>query len=351
MVFTMEKRLYTFNSSMFPWGAIFAVCMIVAFEGVNVLMGERLETKNPSVAAGEYFFEERLDEIGRLAASGEEPFDILILGDCFLCWGVMPPIIENETGLSCYNMSAYIFQSSIGTYAILSNYLRHCASPPKYIVLGYTIASFGRTRRQTQNQNWDSLRRGNIALFVREFGLNQLSKALGQALPSSRHRYFFCHIVRPGFLRTKRKWDRLRLQFNEDLAANKGYYAPWSFRVSGSEHWSDARAVFEVDPFFEKYLKKVLDLAQKNDIRVLFLKATGPADWYSTHCLLGNLSKLDDYIENLGTGHPLGVVDFQEELDDCEIYADVHAGWTHLNKNGASEMSVLLAERIKSQGL
>ena len=57
----------------------------------------------------------------RFAQRDKNNFDIIILGDCYNISGIKPAIIEKRTGLSCWNFSAYAWQTIFASYILFNN--------------------------------------------------------------------------------------------------------------------------------------------------------------------------------------------------------------------------------------
>lgn len=347
----MEKNLFTSSSKKLAYGFLIAVLLILAFEFANQYFDNYFYSIN--VKGIETPFEGlRLKVKNEVAQSAESNFDVLILGDSHGQVSIIPRIIEEKTGLSCFNFSTFGLQGTMGSYWLFKNYLKTHPVKPKYVIFGYSmfLSSLYRSELLPENAltNFSNLKRGNVLAYIEEYGLVQGIKFI---LPSLKHQGRFKELIKNPF--SFKMPDKSQLNnFIKQVYLEKGYYpemveksfSPES-RESGYKQFFSYIDVnnFVISPFVLKYLKKNLDLAESNNIKIIYYVQAVPPYLYDAINKYDYLKQYDDFIDSLKKDYPdIIVIKPQNMLNKNDMYLDTY----HLNGKGAPVLSDFLAQRI-----
>lgn len=337
----MRKNLFIFNSKYLPAGLLFCVLLVLSFELFNAIFDDHFYSARirHTVAASKVGFEAlRMKVKNEFSQTSGNRFDVLVMGDCYNIVGVIPRIIETETELSTFNFSTHLAQTVLASYVMLENYLRENATKPKFLILGFLPITLGSS---TELGYLYEFKDGNMAVLKKEFGLRQ---AIRFSIPSLKHQSFWKEFVNNPLsvrLSTKAEID----DFIETVYLDSGYYA-WRANAvyRGSMKETDAPLYeFKVSDFSFRYLMRILDLAEVNNIKVIYIFPTHPPDVYQAHLQQGLVNLYEDFLESLIKKYPgMTLVKPQHVLNDKSMYIN----WSHLNSKGAAELSNFLAFKL-----
>lgn len=328
----VEKHSFTLNFKRLPIGFLLALVLIALFEVCNVI-------------SDDYFYYAPFDGFrikikNELSQSGGHSFDILAVGDCYGIVGIMPAIMESETGLTCFNFSTHRNQTILASYCLLKNYLERCFKRPKYIIVSFLYLTMRDNRDMVKLAFFYDYLRGNLGPIIKEFGIEQCIKFL---IPSLKHQDLLAAYTQdprsidfPG----KMTLDEFRKRV---IYFDKGYYPRNSERIFRGNNGAPVLPDFSISPFFRKYLDKILDLAQRNNIRVIYLVPTVPFEEEQPHTKYTDINDYNDYTQLLKKKYPdLIILSPQDILHQKDLYRDA----VHLNEKGARILSLYLAQKI-----
>ncbi len=334
--------LSTPDFKKWPKAFLIAVLAILIYEAANYLFDDNFYSIKKGLPIDMAVSDGlRMKIKNELSQSKENRFDILILGDCYNIVGIIPKIIEENTGLSSYNFSTHMNHTILATYAMFQNYLKACSKKPQYMVIGYLPISSELGKNQIMKEMVQKLydfRRGNTLLFLKEFGVAEGIKFL---IPSLKHQEFFRNYLEW----STRNANKAELsEYYKQVALNQGYY-PRKYNDVYKDEAKDEGGYekFHASPFFIKYLKAILNLAKQNSIRVIYLIPSVPPDVYKlnekydvTKAQLEFASRLENDYSNLVVVNP------QTLLNQKDFYSDR----IHLNRKGATLLSAFLSDKI-----
>ncbi|MFH1877218.1 MAG: hypothetical protein ABH883_00215, partial [Candidatus Omnitrophota bacterium] len=194
----MEKNLFIFNFNRIPKGFLTLFAMVFVFEMGNAALDDFFYSPP--------FYGLRINTLNEYTASPGREYDILIFGDSYNARGIIPEIIEKETGLSCYNLSSYHRESMLAPYCFLKNYLKSRETPPRYIIMGYILKTCALPKEEVEIPFLYDFKDGNLGVFVKEFGPVAVLQFL---IPSLKHQYFFRTVLTdPKSVRVSARHDK-----------------------------------------------------------------------------------------------------------------------------------------------
>ena len=275
-----------------------------------------------------------------LSQTTRNNFDILILGDCFNNTGIVPKIIYERTRLSSYNFSHFATHSTLISYCLFRNYLRLCTEKPKYIIIGFLPKSLEISNNNIALSYLYDYKKGNMGVFTDEFGF---FRAIRFVMPSLKHQYFFKQmLISPLSIKIPSKKQIVNVITKS--YHNYGYYGGVADEVYEQEaEDGGSYQKFTVTPFSYKYIKKILDLAEKNNIKVIYSIPTTPPDWYRLDEKYGIAEQYNNFVNLLKKEYPeLIIVKPQHFINKKDAYRDQH----HLNGKGAHLLSNILSNKI-----
>lgn len=277
----------------------------------------------------------------RVAQRSGQDYDILILGDCFNIHGVDPLRLEDKTGLSTYNFATHAAQTVFADYVMLKNYLAR-NKPPRFIILHYLPESLVYDRDLVLKESVPHLFEfigGNQPEFAREFGWPRTIQFM---LPSLKQQAFLTRHIRERGLQTTERITN----FQQFVYDTRGYYKPGKIVFRPQMYIDDRRYRKPVSPLFDKYLRKVLDLAAENDITVIYTMLTAPPQVYAMYTRAGMTQRYYEYFNGIRKEYPnIQFFNPRELLKDNRWYLDT----THLNRAGAARFTDFLAVAVQSQ--
>jgi hypothetical protein len=334
----VARNLSTFNFNRLPKGFLLALSMILVFETGNIFLDDYFYTPP--------FDGFRMKIKNELSQKEGNNFDIVILGDCYSHIGIIPAIIEEETGLSSFNFGTYAEPTILSSYCVFRNYLKTCAQSPRWVVMGFLpIDSCALTKDKIKKHSISFLydfRKGNMTVLAREFGMGQAIRFL---LPSLKHQNFFLYLIQhPLFFReqTKARIDKFIEQFYKD----KGYH-PFNADMVYTKEAEDPGSYpqFTVSEFFNKYLTAILELARENNVKIVYIMPENTPDWRRLDEKYGFARDHEDFIYSLKEKFPDTIASILETHDILNK-KDMFIGKNHLNKKGARLLSKFLSDKL-----
>ncbi|MBI5049311.1 MAG: DUF1574 family protein [Nitrospirae bacterium] len=335
-----------------PGGVLIAFLFISIFEFANAYFDAYFYS--PHVQGIATPFEGlRMKIKNELSQSRENKFDIIILGDSHSHVSIIPRIIEEKTGRSCFNFSTFGRQGVMGSYWMFRNYIEAHDIKPKYIIVGFSpFYTYPITKSFWDSSNiltdLSDIRKGNVRAFIEEFGVVQGIKFL---LPSLKHQGRFKEFIRNPF--SFEMPDRVQLnKFTEQFYLDKGYYPerinesyPKESRESGYDkffQYTDLNK-FVISEFSYKYLRKMLDLAKEHKIKVIYHIPPIAPYLYSVVKNYSYMDRYNEFVDSLKKDYPdLIAVNSQHLFNENDMFLDIY----HLNGKGAPILSGFLAQRI-----
>jgi len=322
-----------------PRSLLVALFLALVFEAGNAVLDDRFYSPP--------FEGLRMKIKNRVALIGNDSFDVIVLGDSYCISGIMPAVIEKETGRSCFNFSTHGRQTILASYGMMRNYLRRCSRKPEYLVIGFLPQVCDDTRQKIEKEHLPymyDLKEGNMTLLFAEFGWAQGIKFL---IPSFKHQAFFKRLLARPFSTQLAARGEIE-EFKRGVAADGGYYAWRPPKRRRNVPGADKTPYrFSASPFFREYLYAILDLAASDGIRVIYVMPTKRPDWYKIREKQGVVKEYREFAEEIKSKYPgITVLDPQAELDRKDFYVNRD----HLNGKGARVLSGLLAERIDHGG-
>ncbi|MBR3308395.1 MAG: SGNH/GDSL hydrolase family protein [Lachnospiraceae bacterium] len=297
------------------------------------------------VAAGVLFFLERLlvpkyvDDVVEGAFVAEyykeenKDFDVIFIGDCEVYENFSPVVLWNEYGINSYirgSAEQYIWQS----YYLLEDTLRY--HKPQVVVFNIQSLQFNESQSEAYN-------RMSIE------GMRWSASKVGAIKASMTEDEHFIEYVFP-LLRYHSRWNELtkadfEYMFHSKQVTHNGYF----MRI-------DARPAEDVPPgrpladysFGDKammYLDKIRLLCEKNDIKLLLIKAPSLyPEWYEEYEM-----QVEDYAET----YDLPYINFLEIQDQTGIdyTTDTYDGGLHMNLSGAEKLADYIGPVLLDMGV
>ena len=328
-----------FNFSKSPRGFLIALSIILSFEAANIFFDKYF--RSPESESGHI-----VELKNKLSQSSENCFDVLVLGDCFNHAGIMPIVIDSNTGFSCYNFSAFSQQTIISQYCFLKNYLDASQVKPKFIIIGFKRISLATTREQVMKRfihNFYDFKEGNIDVFLKEFGFGETVKFF---LPSLEHQDFLKNFIKDLFLaEISGKREKEKNAANQVIYVDKGFVELKGVYKGNIKEIEGIYKRFSVTPFFSKYLRYILDLAKENDIQVIYTISTNTPDVFKIAKKNDVVEDYENFIASFQIEYPnLTFIYPQDALNKKKLYSNQN----HLNGEGALILSKLLADKINT---
>ena len=280
------------------------------------------------------------------AARGPEVRDaeILGIGDSLLKQGVVPKILEDRLGRPCYNLAAH-GASAPTTYFLFRNALR-AGARPRAVVLD-VHPNILAVQPKSSGVGWAEVAGPldvlDMAVTTADLGL--VLNAMGSnVLPSVRLRFGVREAVL-GDLRGGEPAGRLNLRaIGRNVRVNRGaWVAPVVPPLENPERllWNlPDFGPWRPHPSNVAYLRKLLALATRERITVVWLlPPTSPA-WQSRRESLGADRRYCDFVKTMQAEFPgIVVVDGRHAGYPQPAFFDL----THLHARGATELTLALA--------
>ena len=310
-----------FSSKALPLGFLCGLLVVLMFE-VAVLY------VSPNIASRHQILKQaKLED----SANPANSYELLVLGDSSVFWGVIPNQLSADTGFSTFNLGFHGTDSIFMPYCALRGYLESAAKKPKKIILGFLHAAF--TTEGIQDLARYDFDRRCFALFMTEHG--PIDAALSFS-PTMRHRHFFRMLF------VNRRWNWRSTESAEklisDLRQAHGFYSPYPNQVWDRKRMPLSRKRypdFSKAAFSMKYFEKILELAKTHNLELSVILPYGPG---------AKITEYISFLKDLKNVYPnISFIDPAEELRDDSLYFD---GW-HLNFRGAEELTTVIANALR----
>ena len=341
----VAKNSFTFNFNRSPKGFLVALALIFVFETCNAIFDNYFYLTDKRTPPDFWFEGLRIKVKNSYSQKPDKNYEIVVLGDCYNMIGVIPKIIEKNTGLDCYNFSVFAKQTIFVSYLLFDNYLAESEKKPAYLIIGFKPETLSYTKKDIIKYYMPYLfdfKEGNIFVFIKEFGIFQGIKLL---FPSLKHQEVLKEFFRNPLNVLERIPGKRQLDnFIKRITTDKGYYARRAKDFyKGDFKVGNSIPNFEISNFTQKYLTKILELSQKNNIKVIYLRPSMPPDVYAIYAERGIAKEYEDFVSDLKTTYE-DMVDIspQDVLYNIDMYADN----VHLNGKGAQILSKFLSHII-----
>lgn len=265
-------------------------------------------------------------------------YDILFHGPCEVIWTIDPEVVQLETGMSCYNLST-VHSDFANNYLSFYLYLKHHQAP-QYLFLFVTPESMDKRfnvfyphhftihlkdtlvrnvvdANAPDYQVWNKIPWLRYAYFNQEFNFNAL-QGWKHALTSKAYPAFKSGYVPP----LEMKWDN-------------HYEELYKFYPSGIRfRWNNER---------EKYLNRIIDLAQSHGTKIIL---------YESPILASSTPTQENRDEVLNRIDELALAKNTEfwVFDTLSMCQDQKYFFSALNPNyeGGQLFSKIIAQKIKA---
>ncbi|MCA9393685.1 MAG: hypothetical protein KC900_05740 [Candidatus Omnitrophica bacterium] len=318
----MAKSSSTSNSKPWPWAFLIALTVIIIIESLVVVFDERFYYPP--------FNNLRMKVKNEISRSADRHYDVLILGDSFNLTGLDPALLTADTELSAFNYGTFAVNSVITSYVLLRNSLKKKGPKPRYLIIGYLdyIPQFSKDYiyKKYAHTLFD-FKQGNIGVFTAEFG-----PALGLKflIPTLKHQGYFLLNAKPT------PPEKIRA-VRQSVSDKRGFYEWHAEReFDGNIDYINTDDEFYVTPYFEKYIRKILTLCARNDIKVLYIMPTVVPELDKRLTAAGRRAAYMAYLRGLKEEYPnMDIIYPAVQLSDPRLYTDQD----HLNARGGAVLS------------
>ena len=169
----MERNSSISSSKKWPAGCLVGIFLISVFGALMVhfdnyiyispYLGLRMKMKN------------------EMCQTRGNEYDVLALGDCYNLVGIDFKVIDEKTGLAGFNFATHAMETILAAYCMFDNYIKYNEKKPDVLVLGFIPRNCAVTLEKIKEVNIVHLYnfgKGNLGLFLREFGLKHTVKFL-----------------------------------------------------------------------------------------------------------------------------------------------------------------------------
>jgi len=279
----------------------------------------------------------------RAAYTGEAPAEIVIFGDSSSYVGLIPEILERNTGMSAYNYATLMREGKISSRLMLSNLMRNPATQPKVIVLcwaPFALAGFGRPVGRIEF----TYSHGNAGLLIEEFGFWTWVRS---QVPTLRHQALLRSLV------LDRRWPaRADLDAVDQAVSsarrNKGRLSHREGHIyDGGENFKRYAARFlgsePVSESEQQEIGAILDTASDHEIEVVAFIAPLVPESYRFYSETPRWEVISEFFPSQRSRLPgLVVLDVQDQFMENRYFSDS----LHLNGRGARKLSNLVGRAI-----
>ena len=261
----------------------------------------------------------------------EKDFDVIFVGDCEVYENFSPVVLWKEYGINSYirgSAEQYIWQS----YYILEDTLRY--ETPEAVVFNIQSLQFDKSQNEAYNR---------MTLEGMEWSLSKVNAILASMKPEEQ----FLDYVFP-ILRYHSRWSELtasdvRYMFDTKPVSHNGYYM--RVDVKPAENVPGGRILGDYS-FGEnawKYLDKMRELCEENDIRLILIKAPSLYPyWYP---------EWEEQVEAYAKRYGLTYINFLELTEETGIdYSkDTYDAGLHMNLSGAEKLARYLGRFLREE--
>ncbi len=322
-----------------PWGLVGALALIGAAERGIAARPDRFA--DPASLSWRLAFE----AVPREAERAE----IACLGDSLVKIGVMPRIIEAETGRSSYNF-AMAQAPAPATYFLLRRLL-DAGGKPEALILDFKPSVLVGGPRYSLRLCQEALTLRELADLAAEAGSPTLFLDLiaGRTFASARSRFELREAIRFGLFGLDSPTIRNNRLAARNWGRNRGAHLnSWEGRFDGVVGPDQLRKLcvdrWKCDPTNARYVDRILDLADARGIPVFWLVAPLAPPLQVARERSGVDAAYTEFIRSRQDRHPgLTVVDARQAGYDGAQFADA----THLGGRGATALSHDLAAVLR----
>lgn len=247
--------------------------------------------------------------------------DVIFVGDCEVYENFSPAVLWEEYGINSYirgSAEQYIWQS----YYLLEDTLRY--ETPKAVVFNIQSLQFSESQREAYNR---------MSLEGMEWSPVKVRAILASMRPEEH----FLDYVFP-ILRYHSRWSELtgsdvEYMFQTKPVSFNGYYMRVDVRAAENVPEGKPLADYSFGENAWKYLDRMADLCEENDIQLILIKAPSLYPyWYS---------QWEEQVESYAAEKHLPYLNFLELQEETGIdYAtDTYDGGLHMNLSGAEKLS------------
>lgn len=327
----MAKSSSTSNSRQRPWAFLIALTVIVVIECLVVRFDEHFYYPP--------FNNLRMKVKNEISQSPEHHYDVLVLGDSFNLTALDPDLLTAGTDLSAFNYATFAVNSVITSYVLFKNSLEKEGPKPRYLIIGYLdyIPQFSKDYiYEKYAHTLFDFKKGNVGVFTAEFG-----PALGLKflIPTLKHQGYFLLNAKPTPL------EKVRA-VRQSVYDRKGFYEWHPERVfDGGIDYINTDEAFNVTPYFDKYLHKILTLSARHNIRVLYVMPTVVPELDGRLTAAGRRAAYMAYLRGLKEEFPnMDIIYPALLLSDPQLYTDQD----HLNRHGSAVLCEMVRDWLRA---
>ncbi|WP_408070432.1 hypothetical protein [Butyrivibrio sp. JL13D10] len=271
-----------------------------------------------------------IDQARSFYAQPKNSIDVLMLGSSHIHCDVNTALLWEDYGIAAYDYSA-AEQTLWQTYYYFREALK--TQKPKVAVLDFYAPA-----RFKDDYQYDFLYENLQGL---KFSINKV-RLLTTSCEFTRWDDYF-----PDFFTYHNRYENLTeedfdtLFGREDLAAFKGYTPYCAVREQTRPVYSQGISA-DLTPKSEKYLNKIIDLANENNVKLFFIVAPYIAE---NHDFL-TFNKVRQIAEEKGIEY----CNMNETYDEIGLdFAKDFNDYSHLNYEGSIKFTAFLADNLKSR--
>lgn len=256
----------------------------------------------------------------------KDSLDVLFLGDSSVYRGVNPSILWKEQGITSYVYGSPAQRVWL-SYYMLKEALRY--QKPKVVVIeANELYSGGSAKSGSYRKVFDNMKLGPVKLEamndpIFKFGVGSKVSLL---FPIFEYHNRYNELT----------WDDVKYAFGDDKEYNrKGYAINAGFKpYAGKPNYMKKKEgkPAKIGKRTKKYLDKIIDLCEENDIELAILKVPSAADW--------NEDKNKE-VQTLCKNKKLMLLDLNKEMKYTKINwkKDTADQGVHLNLYGAEKVT------------
>lgn len=331
----VEKNLSIFSSKKIPAGCLLGFIFISAIGAFLVYFDDYIYM-SPYLGL-------RMKMKNEISQKSGNTYDILALGDCYNLVGIDPNMIYEETGLTGFNFATHAMETIIAAYCMFDNYIKFNEKKPEILILGFIPRNCAVTLETIKKVNIIHLYnfgKGNLDVYLKEFGWKHTVKFL---IPTLKHQWIVENLILNPFSTRKPNLKKVDA-FIKTVYADKGRH-PWYVDDVYDKEITDLGEYnfSTVSPFFDRYLRRILDIAGEQGIQVIYNIPTVTPDRNRLYERYGNMKKYVTYYESLQKEYPKMVIVYpQNLLNEKTMYIDNF----HLNGKGSKILNAFLSKKI-----
>lgn len=294
---------------------ITSVLFLTLLVGVLVLVSNLVERKSSIQKDGEFYTQ-------------KEEFDVLFFGSSHMLNGVAPMELWNEYGIVSYDL-AHDSEFMAGSYWDLKNAIRY--HKPKVVVIDMFLLEMNDKIGRDETKS--------LSYAHKIFDSMPLSLTKGQAafdLVTDKKESLQLLF---NFSLYHSRWNELvQEDFNTTFLFEKGAQSRVAVTSTNNPEIVLADECNEVDSVSVKYLKKMIELCQKEGIEVLLVNLPYPAD--------AVLQKNSNYASVIAEKYQITYLNLIEEKELINYKTDM-SDYGHLNPSGARKVSTWLGAYLQ----